>query len=240
MLRFRVCSSLFRVVSFLLPFVVKQFFLRIKYSRFLKTSSSSQLSLGCIFKGKNLIGNRTEFFRSELGFGSYVANESTIRCTRIGAFCCIGDNVRTGLGRHPTRDFVSVHPAFFSASDPTQLTFASKQLFDEHLYVDVEKKYFVEIGSDVWIGNNVIIMDGITIGHGAIIAAGAVVTKSVAPYSVVGGVPAKFIKYRFSEEEISFLLRLKWWEKGQNWLRVHASSFVSISELRKVLDQVLK
>lgn len=69
-----------------------------------------------------------------------------------------------------------------------------------------------EIGNDVWIGQNAVIMDGVKIGDGAIVAAGAVVTKDVAPYAIVGGVPAKLIKYRFDEATIKDLLRLKWWE----------------------------
>ena len=62
-----------------------------------------------------------------------------------------------------------------------------------------------EIGNDVWIGNNVTIKYGVKIGDGAIIGSGAVVTKDVEPYSIVGGVPAKIIKYRFRPDEIEFL-----------------------------------
>ena len=71
------------------------------------------------------------------------------------------------------------------------------------------------IGNDVWIGANVSILPGVTIGDGAIVAAGAVVTKDVEPYAIVGGVPAKLIKYRFEKEKIEKLLMIKWW----NWTR---------------------
>ena len=70
----------------------------------------------------------------------------------------------------------------------------------------------VNIGNDVWIGSNVTIMSGITIGDGSIIAANSHVVKNVDPYSIVGGNPAKLIKYRFSEEEIINLLKIKWWD----------------------------
>ena len=69
------------------------------------------------------------------------------------------------------------------------------------------------IGNDVWIGSNVLLLPGISIGDGAIIAAGAVVTKDIEPYSIVGGVPAKEIRKRCSEEKIKKLIQLKWW----NW-----------------------
>lgn len=68
------------------------------------------------------------------------------------------------------------------------------------------------IGNDVWIGINSTILNNVVIGDGAVIGAGAVVTKDVSPYSVVGGVPARLIKFRFSEEQIDRLLRIKWWD----------------------------
>lgn len=70
----------------------------------------------------------------------------------------------------------------------------------------------VYIGNDVWIGADVIILPGVRIGDGAILAAGAVITKDVAPYSIVGGVPAKVIKYRFTQEQTKILGQIKWWD----------------------------
>lgn len=70
----------------------------------------------------------------------------------------------------------------------------------------------VNIGSDVWIGYNVVITMGVTVGDGAVLAAGAVVTKDVPPYAVVGGVPARVIKMRFSDDDIAKLLQIRWWD----------------------------
>ncbi|CTQ42696.1 CatB-related O-acetyltransferase [Roseibium aggregatum] len=69
------------------------------------------------------------------------------------------------------------------------------------------------IGNDVWVGGGAIILRGVTIGDGAVVGAGAVVTKDVPPYAIIGGNPAKVIRYRFDERTISSLLRLKWWDR---------------------------
>ena len=77
---------------------------------------------------------------------------------------------------------------------------------------DVTSKGDVILAEDVWVGSNVVILSGVKIGRGAIIAAGSVVTKDVAPYSIVGGVPAKVIKMRFSDEVIKKIENSRWWE----------------------------
>ena len=85
----------------------------------------------------------------------------------------------------------------------------------------------------MWIGNNAIIKYGIKIGDGAIIGSGAMVTKDVEPYSIVGGVPAKIIKYRFTQEQIEFLLNFKWWDKDLDWLKKNKHLFENFGEFEK-------
>jgi acetyltransferase-like isoleucine patch superfamily enzyme len=112
---------------------------------------------------------------------------------------------------------ISTHPIFYSPSWHSSISFVEKQYYEE----------FVQtiIGSDVWIGANVTILDGIKIGCGAIVAAGAAVTKDIPDYAIVGGVPAKIIKYRFSKEEIELLLSLKWWDCSYEKLKKYSHIF---------------
>lgn len=214
------------------PMPISQALIRFYHRKLVKCHQGVCLSRGNTFHGSNLLGPYTYFAHSSLGYASYIGRNSRITKTQIGAFSCIGGYVRTGLGRHPTDEFVSIHPAFFSKSKIVGFSFTEKQLFQEHLFADKDRRFFVIIGADVWIGNNVLIMDGLTIGHGAIVAAGSVVTKSVDPYTIVAGIPARPLRKRFSDEDIEFLLRLQWWSKGLKWIQDNASCFTSIDQLR--------
>jgi len=180
--------------------------------------------------GENVfIGNYTQIYNSEFGICSYVGEYSFINNCTIGNFCSIGPNVRIGPGNHPTEKFVSTSPYFYSPIDYKNFSFSDKHYFIE------SKNIF--IGSDVWIGCNVTIIDGVSIGDGAIIASGAVVTKDVTSYSIVGGIPAKLIKYRFSDDDIKFLLALKWWNKDLSWLRSNFLKFHDISEFKNFIKE---
>ena len=113
---------------------------------------------------------------------------------RIGHFCSIASGVVFVLnGDHPT-DMVSSFP------------FRIKCLGQD--VAEASSKGDINIGDDVWIGQNAVILSGVTVGQGAVIAAGSVVSKDVPPYGIVGGVPAKLIKYRFSEPVISELMKI--------------------------------
>lgn len=168
------------------------------------------------------IGNNISIYNNSivsyctLGDFSYIAQNSRIYNSSIGKFSSIGPEVLIGLGKHPT-NFISTNPVFYSNATRHGSLFSEKQLFEEY--------DSCSIGNDVWIGARAIILDGITIGDGAIIAANSVVTKDVEPYSIVGGVSAKFIKYRFSEEKIKELENMKWWDWSADKIKMNIDLF---------------
>ena len=84
----------------------------------------------------------------------------------------------------------------------------------------------VRIEDNVWIGENVTICPGVTIGENSVIGAGAVVTKDVPPYAVVAGVPARLLRFRYSEEMIEALLRVRWWEWDEATLNRNADALL--------------
>lgn len=170
-----------------------------------------------ILAGPCVIGSRSTLVGVTLGENSYVSGSSHIQFAKIGRYCSIGPESRIGLGRHPSRGFISTHPAFFSRAKQCGVSYVDGDLFDEFGEV--------KIGNDVWIGAGVIISDGVTIGDGAIVAAGSVVVADVSPYHVVGGVPARTIRVRYSDEEISMLIRFAWWNRSADWLRSNAALF---------------
>ena len=162
---------------------------------------------------------------SIIGDYSYVAKDSYIKNCKVGKYCCIAPNVKIGLGEHPVKDFVSIHPVFYTNTSHLGYTFGKENYFKEY--------YETILGNDVWVGANVIIKGGVKIGDGAIIASGAIVTKDVDDYAIVGGVPAKFIKTRFKPEEIEYLKEYKWWDKEFDFLNMNFLLFHNIKTIIK-------
>ncbi|MDR3564801.1 MAG: CatB-related O-acetyltransferase [Negativicutes bacterium] len=163
-------------------------------SETLKINSPAQIHPGTII-GENVTIGRYTY----IGDNNRIAHNVT-----IGNFCSFGTNIQVSVG---------IHPLTWLSSSPFQYR------SDDKVYNCIEPKLqFTEspptlIGHDVWVGTMAVIMGGLTIGTGAVIGAGAIVTKNVPPYAIVGGVPAKIIRYRFNEETIKRLLESKWWEK---------------------------
>lgn len=172
------------------------------------------------YRGFNFIDRDSILKNCEIGQYSYCSYNCNILKSKIGKFCSIGPRVYAGFSNHPTKEWVTTHPAFYMNlhSILGYYIYADENpLFNA--YNEIEEGYLSIIGNDVWIGADVKIMDGVTIGDGAIIAAGAVVTKDVAPYTVVGGVPAIEIKKRFTTSQIEFLESFKWWNRSTKWIK---------------------
>ena len=139
--------------------------------------------------------------------GPYPWSDSTVK---IGSYCSIGKNIRMYINENHRYDWVSTFPFGLAKNTPFE---------PRCLYRDGRMSMgngSIIIGNDVWIGEGATIMSGVTVGDGAIIAANSHVVKDVEPYSIVGGNPAKHIRYRFTQEQIKSLLEIKWWEMDDN------------------------
>lgn len=156
------------------------------------------------------IRNRKLRKKGILGSNSYIYHTSTVRDnrSRIGKFCSIAPNVSIGTTSHPT-NYLSTSPIPYKDID----TITDGLVFPDDRKVSYTYSEPVTIGNDVWIGLNVVIMDGVTVGDGAVIGAGAVVTRDVPPYAIALGIPARVVKYRFDEQTVARLLRVRWWDQ---------------------------
>lgn len=159
----------------------------------------------------------SKLFNSSLDSYSYVGKRSSLVHASVGKFCSIANDVCLGMGTH-TIGFISTSSLF------TEKKNGSKQVWCKESVINIP--YLpVKVGNDVWIGERAMIMGGVNIGDGAVIGACAVVTKDVPPYAVVGGVPAKIIRYRFPEKVIEKLLELQWWNLPENVIKNNITVF---------------
>lgn len=144
------------------------------------------------------------------GYRPLCSARSTI--AEIGGFCSIAGQIKVSDGNHPL-DHVSTSPA----------TYLKGWGITEEDYVrPLPKSGPIVIGHDVWIGLGATLLTGITIGHGAVIAGGAVVTRDVPPYAIMGGVPARLIRYRFDAKTTERLLDSAWWTWPDEVIRTKA------------------
>jgi virginiamycin A acetyltransferase len=144
--------------------------------------SNTEIMSSTILSGENSIGEYT-----------YIGFNGLITKSKIGRYCSIANNVSIGIGEHKI-DRVSTSSLFYK--DPWAVL--------------TEKE--CNIGHDVWIGSNVIVRRGVSVGNGAIVGANSFVNKDVEPYAIVAGNPAKFIKWRFTEEQIALIETSRWYD----------------------------
>ncbi len=210
-----------------IKWLIKKYIIEYQYKEKHLSIGYMAKAFNCKFGKYNALSDRVVLNNVVLGDFSYIANDSVLTNTTVGKFVCIGEGVLCGLGKHPTRKFVSVHPIFYSQICQAQITFATDSYFEEYAPIS--------IGNDVWIGARAMILDGVKIGNGVIVGAGAVVTTDVPEYAVVAGVPAKILRYRFDPAEIDYLTHLKWWDKDVRWLRENYLLFQDIKIMQKMI-----
>lgn len=202
---------------------------RRRYGRLVDFFLTTYISKGSTFEGANKVYYDTSF-GGKIGFGSYIGPHCEI-CAEIGRFTSIAPWVRTNTGIHPIGEpYVTTSPMLFSSSCQNGYTFTKRMLFEEYAKP-------CKIGNDVWIQENVFFVGGISIGDGAVVMAGAVVTHDVPPYAIVGGVPAKIIKYRYDEETIDKLLKFQWWNKPIEWIKQHVEDFSDLNSFKQLMAE---
>lgn len=180
------------------------------YSKFVKKILRGKCEYNSCIDKTAKINSGCSLFNSSIGRYSYLGYDCEIINTEIGSFCSLASGIHIGLAEHPI-EWVSTSPVFQDVSNSSL-----KGKF-ANLSAPVSKKTIIE--HDVWIGTNVIVKAGVKIGTGAVIASGAVVTKDIPPYAIVGGVPAKIIRFRFDEATVDALLNTKWWDLPEEELK---------------------
>ena len=160
-----------------------------------------------------LVGNAVVKHSSSIGAYAFINSGTTIfPGTKVGRYNSIGKSCEIGAFDHPT--------TWLSSSS---IQYNLKLNFPDYIDNFKQKKIVrptqTIIGNDVWIGSLALIKRGVTIGDGAIVAGGSVVVKDVPPYAIVGGVPAKILKYRFDEKIIARLIKLQWWDMDTEKLK---------------------
>lgn len=185
--------------------------------------SFAQVDETCL-EGSNVISDCVNISKSIVGFGTVIGSGTALPNSLIGRFCSIASGVRIVTPTHPL-DMVSTYPGFFNTQNNYPF---GRGRISKIEYLQTADGYAVEIGNDVWVGEGVTIKGGIKIGDGAVVGMNATVTKDVPPYAVVGGVPAKIIKYRMSEDQIRKMVSLRWWDWPIETIKTRRDDFSDI------------
>ncbi|MBJ7533000.1 chloramphenicol acetyltransferase [Rhodomicrobium vannielii ATCC 17100] len=176
----------------------------------------------CVLGAYTEVGARTSLLEVTLSDYSYIERDSDVAYTTFGKFCSIAAKTRINPGNHP------MHRA-----SQSHFTYRASAYFegesDEDAFFAWRRSHAVTIGNDVWVGHGAVILPGRSVGDGAVIAAGAIVTKDVPAYAIVGGNPARLIKWRFPASIAERMRALAWWDWDHTRLRAALADFRALS-----------
>lgn len=193
---------------------------------------SAQMSHRCWFEGMNAIGAQTDYY-GRIGLGSYIGCDCHISAD-IGRFSSLGNRISQIVETHPIQEpFVTTSPMFTSIKKQTGYTFAKQQYADEYRFFESKREIAFLVGNDCWIGNDVCVIGGVRVGDGAVVLSRAIVTKDVPAYAIVGGIPAKVIGFRYDEETIKLLQKVRWWDRGVEWLKHNAELLCDMTSFKE-------
>ncbi|WP_320045963.1 CatB-related O-acetyltransferase [uncultured Ilyobacter sp.] len=202
----------------------------IKYLKYIIPHEIFQRLTIIYYKKKKIyIGKNIDLVSSKLEKNCRLAANSSIRYSALGKYSSIGRNSKVNSAK--IGKFCSISWDCTIGAVPHNMNNMSINSFPYKKRLGFIEKDIefpiqeVELGNDVWVGANSVIINGVKIGHGAVVGAGAVVTKNIPPYAIVAGVPAKIIKYRFSEEIINELLEIEWWNCNDVFLKKNLELF---------------
>jgi len=183
----------------------------------------------CTFGAYVEVGDHCVLEETYLGDYTYFFGGNDVIYSEIGKFNSIATGVRINPVQHPAKFRAAAHHFTYRCSHYGLGP-------DDGSLIEWRRRSRVKTGHDVWIGHNAVVMGGVTVGDGAVIGAGAVVTHDVRPYEIVGGVPARHIGWRYEEDIIAALRRIRWWDWSHEELSARLRDFDDVVSFCKTYD----